>query len=72
VSLFLFSDISLQELAENLILDASSQFPAYARDILLEQLGIAQFMETPSCSRSSSLYTPNENGWTKGMFINFI
>jgi hypothetical protein len=50
-------------------LDASKQLPAYAKDILLEKLGIAQFMETPSCNRSSSLYTPSENGWTKGVFI---
>ncbi|CAG2196994.1 unnamed protein product [Mytilus edulis] len=56
-------DISLKELSENLLLDVTQQLPSYAADILLERLGISQWMQAVPCSRQSSQYTPNVKGW---------
>ncbi|VDI38371.1 SWI/SNF-related matrix-associated actin-dependent regulator of chromatin subfamily E, member 1 [Mytilus galloprovincialis] len=58
-----FEDISLKELSENLLLDVTQQLPSYAADILLERLGISQWMQDVPCSRQSSQYTPNVKGW---------
>ncbi|XP_052090897.1 uncharacterized protein LOC127727822 [Mytilus californianus] len=58
-----FGDISLKELAENLKLDISEQLPSFAKDLLLEKLGISEYIQNPSCNRSSSLYTPSHSGW---------
>ncbi|XP_052071171.1 uncharacterized protein LOC127709609 [Mytilus californianus] len=58
-----FEDISFKELVENLLLDVTQQLPSYAADILLERLGISQWMQDVPCSRQSSQYTPNVKGW---------
>ncbi|VDI41394.1 Hypothetical predicted protein [Mytilus galloprovincialis] len=58
-----FEVTSLKELSENLLLDVTQKLPSYAADILLERLGISQWMQAVPCSRQSSQYTPNVKGW---------
>jgi len=60
----------LKELTENLLLDAKEQLPSYAADLLLEKLGISEWMQDTPCNRQSSQYNLNNNGWKSCMLTN--
>jgi hypothetical protein len=60
----------LKELTENLLLDAKEQLPSYAADLLLEKLGVSEWMQDTPCNRQSSQYNPNNNGWKSCMLTN--
>ena len=61
------TEVSLKELGENLMLSVTEPLPSYATDILLQRLGIAQWMEETPCSRQSALYFPSTSGWKNCM-----
>lgn len=35
---------------------------------LLEELGVAQFLNRDPCERSSTVYSPSVDGWKKGLY----
>jgi hypothetical protein len=42
------------------------QLPSYGVDLLLEKMGVAQFLEETPCDKKLSPYSPAVNGWNKG------
>jgi hypothetical protein len=40
-----------------------------AKAVLLQQLGVDQWMADTPCKTTDSLYTPSVNGWKNGKFI---
>lgn len=58
--------MSLQNFTQSLGLSLMDQLPWYAVDLLLEKMGVAQFLEETPCDRKLSPYSPAVNGWNKG------
>lgn len=56
----------LQEMG-NLTLDGMKDS---AKAVLLQQLGVDQWMSDTPCSISDNLYTPSVNGWNNGRELN--
>lgn len=63
---YLFSDFSLSNLLQemgNVTLDTMKDT---AKAVLLQQLGVDQWMSDTPCSITDNLYTPSVNGWNNG------
>lgn len=56
----------LQEMG-NLTLDGMKES---AKAVLLQQLGVDQWMSDTPCSITDDLYTPSVNGWKNGRELN--
>lgn len=56
----------LQEMG-NLTLDGMKDS---AKAVLLQQLGVDQWMSDTPCSITDNLYTPSVNGWNNGRELN--
>ncbi|CAG2228725.1 unnamed protein product [Mytilus edulis] len=48
---------------------ALDAMPEYVSDLFIEAAGVKQYMEDPSCSRSSAPYSPSTDGWNKAVAV---
>ncbi|XP_063447892.1 uncharacterized protein LOC134727440 [Mytilus trossulus] len=59
------ANISATDFLKNQVDQAMDFMPDYVSDLFMEATGVKQYMEEPSCSRSSTPYSPSTDGWNK-------
>lgn len=62
------SDFSLDNWYNTMQLALNSQLSKLNAAKLLEELGVAQFLNREPCERSSTVYSPSVDGWKKGLY----
>lgn len=62
------SDFSLDNWYNTMQLALNSQLSKLDAAKLLEELGVAQFLNREPCERSSTVYSPSVDGWKKGLY----
>lgn len=62
------SDFSLDNWYNTMQLAVNSQLSKLNAAKLLEELGVAQFLNRDPCERSSTVYSPSVDGWKKGLY----
>lgn len=62
-------DFSLTNWYNNVGSALGSQLSKLNAAKLLEQLGIAKYMQEVPCQRFGPVYSPSDNGWKKGQEI---
>lgn len=60
------ADFSLSNWYNKIGATIGSQLSILNTAKLLEELGIAKYMQEVPCQRSGSVYSPSVNGWKKG------
>ena len=64
--MFVFSDFSLQSYLSKLSLPNKNDLTKMMAAKLLEELGLGHLFQDTQCQRSSSIYSPSNNGWKNG------
>lgn len=59
-------DFSLKKWYNSIGASFGSQLSTLNSAKLLDELGIAKYMQENPCQRSGSVYSPSINGWKKG------
>ena len=59
-----FSDFSLARWLDDHKIDVKQQLQSYAKDLLMEALGIAGYLQSPQCQLAD--YYTNNDGWNTG------
>ncbi|CAG2251008.1 unnamed protein product [Mytilus edulis] len=65
---FTLPNISASDFLKNQVVDTVlnlDAMPEFVSDLFIEATGVKQYMEDPSCSRSSAPYAPSTDGWSK-------
>lgn len=68
-TIFFQTDFSLTNWYNSVGAAIGSQLSKLNAAKLLEQLGIAKYMQDVPCQRFGPVYSPSDNGWKKGEAI---
>jgi hypothetical protein len=63
------TDFSLQSYLSQLSLPSKEDMTKIMADKLIEEMGIGHLLEDNPCQRSSSVYSPADDGWKNGKII---